>query len=497
MGRRVNEERGSARVAEACAPISMVDVLRHVEPCVVQVSEARSGDLTVSRDDEVLVVPVPDVNEGRALDRTGGREIVEVARRRRHAERNPFLGILEDDDPEVVRIRRGSPVVLRMSLIPAHGETNGSLREQVRREADPEPARGNPERRERVGAVAGGQEDARRYERPRAELAEASVRTHDEDGADVRVGRVDRPPGDRGSGRSCRHEPDDRQHSDKFEDASTHDSSGHRTNPPERMVGKRHKHWPSTMDPIRLHSNVQWSRSRNKSRNKWVAFPRSTRMRNAPRCLHISRPVARLVLKSTQSCSTRFSWRSIRTEYSFTRPASRVSVSLSTKTTDGSIAFADAKRFVPRKTCRSSSKVILSMSLFIGTSAWIVPASSSISPPLILTATPNRSSASLIFLSMYACSSGVYLARFRGSLKYRRAARAWNGVCTGYFQFAGSPYFSGSFGYPWGGPSRPSRFRVGFTARTIGPPENSVGLKVPRRANGGRHPAPPPPPPPP
>src|SRR5437879_4698315 len=99
----------------------------------------------------------------------------------------------------------------------------------------------------------------------------------------------------------------------------------------------------------------------------------------------------------------------------------------------------------PEEHSRSSSKDSLSMSLFIGTSAWIVPASSSISPPLILTATPNRSSASLIFLSMYACSSGVYFARFRGSLKYRRAARAWNGVCTGYFQFAGSPYFSGSF----------------------------------------------------
>ena len=110
------------------------------------------------------------------------------------------------------------------------------------------------------------------------------------------------------------------------------------------------------------------------------------------------------------------------------------------------MAFAEASRFVPRKTCRSSSKVILSMSLFIGTSAWIVPASSSIWPPLILTATPNRSRASLIFLSMYACSSGVYFARFRGSLKYRRAARAWNGVCTGYFQFAGSAYFSGFLG---------------------------------------------------
>src|SRR5207244_4560829 len=104
---------------------------------------------------------------------------------------------------------------------------------------------------------------------------------------------------------------------------------------------------------------------------------------------------------------------------------------------------------------------------FVGSAAWIVPASSSFWPPLILTATPNRSSTSLIFLSMYACSSGVYFARFRGSLKYRRAARAWNGVCTGYFQFAGSPYLSGSFGLPWGGPSRPSRFRVGLTARTL------------------------------
>src|SRR5438552_11556813 len=107
------------------------------------------------------------------------------------------------------------------------------------------------------------------------------------------------------------------------------------------------------------------------------------------------------------------------------------------------------------------------MSLFSGTSAWIVPASSSIFPSRIFTATPNRWRASLIFLSMYACSSGVYLTRFRGSLKYRRAARAWNGVCTGYFQFAGSAYLFGSFGYPCGGPRRPSLLRPGLTARTI------------------------------
>src|SRR2546427_318443 len=43
------------------------------------------------------------------------------------------------------------------------------------------------------------------------------------------------------------------------------------------------------------HSKVQWSRSRNRSRKRWVAFPRSTRMRNAPRCLHMSRPLERLV----------------------------------------------------------------------------------------------------------------------------------------------------------------------------------------------------------
>src|SRR2546421_11758006 len=80
---------------------------------------------------------------------------------------------------------------------------------------------------------------------------------------------------------------------------------------------------------------------------------------------------------------------------------------------------------------------------------------------------PGPLEASLIFLSMYACSSGVYLTRFRGSLKYRRAARAWKGVCKGYFQFAGSAYLSGSFGYPCGGPRRPSLLRLGFTARGI------------------------------
>src|SRR5207249_2587888 len=156
----------------------------------------------------------------------------------------------------------------------------------------------------------------------------------------------------------------------------------------------------------------------------------------------------------------------IRPVWSFTRPESKVSVSLSTETEERSIPFADARRFVPRKMRRSSSKVILSMSLFNGTSAWIVPASSSIFPSRIFTATPNRWRASLIFLSMYACSSGVYLTRFRGSLKYRRAARAWKGVCTGYFQFAGSAYLSGSFGYPCGGPRLPSRLREGLTART-------------------------------
>src|SRR5439155_7032361 len=181
----------------------------------------------------------------------------------------------------------------------------------------------------------------------------------------------------------------------------------------------------------------------------------------------------------------------------FTWPDSRVSVSLSMETREGSIPFAEARRFVPRKTRSSSSKLILSMSLFNGTSAWIVPASSSIFPSRIFTATPNRSRASLIFLSMYACSSGVYLTRFRGSLKYRRAARAWNGVCTGYFQFAGSPYFSGSFGKPWGGPSRPSRFRVGLTARTIESLEGRVGLKAQRQEGWHAQPAPPPPPPPP
>ena len=86
------------------------------------------------------------------------------------------------------------------------------------------------------------------------------------------------------------------------------------------------------------------------------------------------------------------------------------------------------------------------MSLLIGMSAWMVAASGSFALGPRAIGTPNFRRASLIFLSMYACSASMYFARLRGSLKYRLAARAWNGVWTGYFQFAGSAYFSGSFG---------------------------------------------------
>src|SRR2546426_2095839 len=441
--RGIDEERGPTGVPEAGAAISMLDVLRHVEPGVVQVPEARGRDLTVPGHDEVLVVSVSDVDERRRLEFSRRGKVVQVARRGRLAKGDALHRILKDDHTEVVGIRCGSPVVIWVALISAYSEAHRPFRKQVWPEPDPQPGGRNREGRERIGAVARGQEDPCGYERPGTELPDASVGADDEDRPDVWVGRVERAPGDRGGGRAEHHHANHREHAN--EHTSTHDSPHGRT-PRGRMVGNRHKRWRRPTHPIRRHSNVQWSRSRKRSRNRWVAFPRSTCMRNAPRCLHMSRPVARFVLKSTQSCSTRFSCRSIRTEYSFTRPARSVSVSLSTETTDGSMALADARRFLPRNTSRSSSKDSLSMSLFIGTSAWIVPASSSISPPLILTATPNRSSASLIFLSMYACSSGVYFARFRGSLKYRRAARAWNGVCTGYFQFAGSPYFSGSFG---------------------------------------------------
>jgi hypothetical protein len=56
-------------------------------------------------------------------------------------------------------------------------------------------------------------------------------------------------------------------------------------------------------------------------------------------------------------------------------------------------------------------------------------------------------------------------------------------VCTGYFQFDGSAYFSESFGYPCGGPARPSRFRVGFTARTIASEWARAAIKSPARGD--------------
>src|SRR5437867_2557102 len=290
----------------------MMDVLRHVEPCFVQVSEARGRDLTVSGEHEVLVESISDVDEGRAPEVTCRGKAVEIARGRGHTEGDACHRVLQDDHAEVMRIRRGAPVVIGMVVVSAHRETHRALRVHVRREADPESTRGECGRRERVGAMARGQEDARGYERPRTEFPHASVQMNDEDRAHVRVGRVDVPPGDGGSRRPQRHEPNYRENPKDLEDTPTHELHRHTTTP--RSGWSENTISFGRDDPWRRHSNVQWSRSRNRSRNRWVAFPRSTCIRNAPRCLHMSRPVARFVLKSTQSCSTRFSWRSIRTE---------------------------------------------------------------------------------------------------------------------------------------------------------------------------------------
>src|SRR2546427_7251092 len=102
----------------------MMDVLRHVEPGIVQVPEARGRNLTVSGEHEVLVESISDVDEGRALQIACCGEVVEIAYGRRHAEGDALHRVLEDDYAEVVRIRRRAPVVIGMVVVSAHRETH-------------------------------------------------------------------------------------------------------------------------------------------------------------------------------------------------------------------------------------------------------------------------------------------------------------------------------------------------------------------------------------
>src|SRR5207245_7358620 len=177
-----------------------------VEPGVVQVPEARSRDLAVSGHDEVLVVAIPDVDERRRLTFSRRGKVVQVARRGRRAKSDALDCILKDDHTEVVRIRCGSPVVIWVALISAYGEADRAFRKQVWPESDPQPGGRNREGRERIGAMARGQEDPRGNEGPGTELPEASVRAHDENRTDVRVRRVARAPGDRGGGSPHHHQ---------------------------------------------------------------------------------------------------------------------------------------------------------------------------------------------------------------------------------------------------------------------------------------------------
>src|SRR5438093_836339 len=209
----------------------MMDVLRHVEPCFVQVSEARGRDRTVAGEHEVLVESISDVAEGRAPEVTRRGKAVEIARGRGHTEGDACHRVLQDDHAEVMRIRRRAPVVIGMVVVSAHGETHRALRVHVRREADPEPTRGECSRRERVGTMARGQEDACRDERARTELTHASVRMDNEDRAHVRVGRVDVSPGDGGSRRPERHQPKYRENPTDLEHAPTHEPHPHHHDP--------------------------------------------------------------------------------------------------------------------------------------------------------------------------------------------------------------------------------------------------------------------------
>src|SRR2546428_13863346 len=227
----IDEERRPAGVPEARAAVSMMDVLRHVEPRIVQVPEARRRNLTVSGEHEVLVESISDVDEGRALEITGCGKAVEIAHGRGHAEGDALHRLFEDDHAEVVRIRCGAPVVIGVAVVSAHREAHRALCERVRREADPEPTRGECGRRERVGAVARGQEDACRDERAGTELTHASVQMNDEDRPDVRVGRVDVPPGDGGSRRPQRHKPNYRENPKDLEDTPTHEPHRHHRDP--------------------------------------------------------------------------------------------------------------------------------------------------------------------------------------------------------------------------------------------------------------------------
>src|SRR2546428_2557939 len=124
-----DEERRPAGVPEARPAVSMMDVLRDVEPRIVQVPEARRRDLTVSGEHEILVESISDVDEGRALEIPRRGEAVEIAHERGHAEGDALHRVLEDDHAEVVRIRRGAPVVIGVALVSAHRETHRALRE--------------------------------------------------------------------------------------------------------------------------------------------------------------------------------------------------------------------------------------------------------------------------------------------------------------------------------------------------------------------------------
>ena len=157
-----------------------------------------------------------------------------------------------------MRIRGRSPAVIGMALVSAHLQVDRAFREDVRRQADAQAAHGECAGHEGVRAVARRQEDARGHQRAGAELPERSVRVLGQNRADVRVGRVDRPPGD---GLGPRRESD-------YEDHPEHPKKPRHPRPPlaeqhrnppcwEGMHEDVIKAWSPRTNSLPRHSKVQ------------------------------------------------------------------------------------------------------------------------------------------------------------------------------------------------------------------------------------------------
>ena len=198
----------------------------------MEVAEARNRDLAVSGDDELLVVPISDVDEAGVLDRAGRREALEVVRGSGHSERDAGHCLREDQDSEVVWVRGRSPAVVGVAFVSAHLQVDRAFREDVRRQADAQAAHGECAGHEGVRAVARRQEDARGHQRTGAELAERSVRVLGQNRADVRVGRVDCPPGNRLGPRRKGDQKDDPEHPEKPRRPRTPLAERQHRNPP-------------------------------------------------------------------------------------------------------------------------------------------------------------------------------------------------------------------------------------------------------------------------